>query len=71
MPHSLRIYAKMGKIMQNTKNRNRITSIAVSSWCHRLANLILPDTIFRNKFDSHTLFCYFLQLNGVKNQLYI
>ena len=25
-------------------------------WCHRLWNLILPDTIFRNKFDSHTLF---------------
>ena len=40
----------------NTKNRNRSTSIAVLLWCHRLAKLILPDTIFRNKFDSHTLF---------------
>lgn len=53
MPHSWRIYANMGKIMQNTKNRNRITSIAVSSWCHRLANLLLPATVFRIKFDSH------------------
>ena len=33
-----------------------MTSIAVSSWCHRIANLILRDTVFRNKFDSHAYF---------------
>ena len=36
------------KLQKTRKNRNRITSIAVSSWCHRLANLIhivIHDTL--------------------------
>ena len=41
---------------KTTKNRNRSTSIAVLLWCHRLANLILPATVFRIKFDSYTHF---------------